>query len=156
MTHSTDSTYAWHMGALFHWLVPSELTSGALALADVTVRAGTEPPPHAHTHEDELFYVLEGELEVVVGETKRHAGVGQAVHLPRGSVHGFRVLSPRARFLMLLTPGGLDRAFVATSEPAPCAVLPPLPEGPPPAAVIEHLLSVHGAHGVRFELGGAR
>ncbi|MBS2020525.1 MAG: cupin domain-containing protein [Deltaproteobacteria bacterium] len=144
----------WHLGSLFRWLATAHETGGAFALAEVVVRAGAEPPPHVHANEEESFYVLEGDLEFLVDGVSTRARAGDFLVLPRGKVHAFLVRSAEARLLLMVTPGGLDEAFVATSEPAPRAALPPPMDGPPPREVIERLLAIHGARGVRFQLGG--
>ncbi len=149
MSTTLDPQPLWHMGALLRWLATASDTGGAYALAEVHVRAGSEPPPHAHTHEDESFYVLEGEVDFLVDGTCTTARPGELVVLPRGHVHGFRVRSERARMLLWVTPGGLEEAFIATSVPAAQPALPPV-SGPPPREVIEHLVAVHGARGIRF------
>lgn len=143
----------WHLGALFHWLATAEQTRGAYALAEVEVRAGLEPPPHQHEREEESFYVIEGELDFVLDGNATRASAGDFVVLPRGHVHAFQVRTERAKLLMLVTPAGLEQAFIATSEPAPIDELPPPPAGPPPREVIENLIAIHGAHGIRFALG---
>lgn len=153
MDTSHTHEHLWHMGSLFRWLATARDTGGAFALAEVEVRAGAEPPPHAHAHEEESFYVLEGDVDFVVDGTTKRLGSGDFAVLPRGHIHGFRVRSDRARMLIMVTPGGLEEAFIATSELAPRAELPPPPAGPPPREVIESLIAVHGARGVRFELG---
>jgi quercetin dioxygenase-like cupin family protein len=154
MNTTPTHEHLWHLGSLFRWLATTRDTGGAFALAEVEVRAGAEPPPHVHANEEESFYVLEGELDFVVdGETLR-LRAGDFAVLPRGRVHGFRVRSERARMLLLVTPGGLDEAFIATSVVAPRAELPPPPDGPPPREVIENVIAVHGARGIRFALGG--
>jgi mannose-6-phosphate isomerase-like protein (cupin superfamily) len=33
------------------------------------ITADGNPPPHIHTHEDEAFLVIDGEIDVTVGET---------------------------------------------------------------------------------------
>jgi len=141
----------WHMGSLFRWHASAADNGGAYALAEVEVRAGCEPPPHTHTHEDESFFVIEGEVEFTIDGRPLRAGPSTLAFLPRGKTHAFRVLSPRARMVMMITPGGLEAAFRASSEPAERDELPPPPEGPPPLAVIERLLAVQGERGVRFE-----
>ncbi len=146
----------WHMGSLFRWVATARDTNGAFSLAEIEVRAGCEPPPHRHTNEDESFYVLDGEMEFIVdGETTR-ARAGELAFLPRGRTHAFRVVTARTRALLHISPAGLEDAFLETSDRAPRAELPPPPAGPPPRELIERLLSIHGARGVRFELGGAR
>lgn len=142
----------WHLGALFRWLVTAEQTGGAYAMAEVEARAGLEPPPHSHEHEEESFYVLDGEVDFIVDGNVTATRPGDIVVLPRGHVHGFKLRSERARFLLMVTPGGLEQAFIATSEPAPRNELPPVPAGPPPREVIERLLAIHGAHGIHFAL----
>jgi quercetin dioxygenase-like cupin family protein len=144
------------MGSLFRWLATAQDTGGAFALAEIEVRAGSEPPPHQHTHEEESFYVLEGSVDFYLDGCLRSARAGDFVVLPRGRTHAFRVRSDRARALMCITPAGLEDAFFATSEAAPRCELPPPPEGPPPRELIERVLAVHGARGVSFETGGAR
>jgi len=55
------------------WLAGIDLaekkdTNGAFLLVEATLAPGTEPPPHVHTREDELFYVLEGKFDVYAGQ----------------------------------------------------------------------------------------
>jgi len=49
-----------YMGMLLTNLAESKDTNGAFFLMEATAAPGTEPPPHVHTREDELFYLLEG------------------------------------------------------------------------------------------------
>ena len=58
----------WYMGILLTNLVEKKDTDGAFSLLEATLAPGNEPPPHVHSREDELFYVLEGEFDVYVGE----------------------------------------------------------------------------------------
>jgi len=140
----------WHLGSRFRWLATTPETGGAFALAEVTIRAGAEPPPHTHENEEETFYLLEGDVDFVVDGVVTPARPGDLLVLPRGRQHGFRVNSPEARLLLMVTPGGLEEAFIATSEAATATGLPPKPAGPPPREVIERLIAIHGARGVRF------
>ena len=57
----------WYMGCLTTNLAESKDTNGAFCLVEVTLAPGNEPPPHVHSREDELFYVLEGKFDVYVG-----------------------------------------------------------------------------------------
>lgn len=150
MATSDDKRPLWHLGSLFRWLATARDTGGAYALAEVEVRAGCEPPPHTHTHEEESFYVLEGEVDFALDGEVTQASPGDLVVLPRDKTHAFAVRSERARMLLWVTPPGLEDAFAATSELAARDELPPPPDGPPPREVIERLLAVHGARGVRF------
>ncbi len=140
----------WYMGALFTWLARAADTGGAFALADVQARQGTEPPAHTHTHEDEAFVVLDGDVTWHVGGSVLHVTPGQFVYLPRGLEHGFRLNSPEAHFLVLISPAGLEATFDALSRPAPELVLPPTPAGPPPAEVLDRMVRLCAEAGVRF------
>jgi CRP-like cAMP-binding protein len=71
-----------------------------------------------HTREDELFYVLEGEFDVYVGEEAFNLSTGESVFLPRLKPHAFVIRSPRLRVLALFAPGGLEEAFSKKSSPA--------------------------------------
>ena len=63
----------------------------------------------AHTHADHVdaFYVLEGEVEFLVGDDSVRAEAETFVAAPPGSVHGFRNPGPEPiRFLNLHAPPG--------------------------------------------------
>jgi quercetin dioxygenase-like cupin family protein len=50
---------------------------------------GTGPPPHSHDW-DEAFYVLKGEIHFLCDGNVHACTVGTLVHVPGGTVHGFR------------------------------------------------------------------
>ena len=52
---------------------------------EATLAPGTEPPPHVHSREDELFYVLEGGFDVYVGEEAFKVNGGNASFSPNSS-----------------------------------------------------------------------
>ena len=58
----------WENGNLTTNLAEKKDTNGAFFLVEAMLAPGTEPPPHVHTREDELFYVIEGEFDVYVGK----------------------------------------------------------------------------------------
>jgi quercetin dioxygenase-like cupin family protein len=47
------------------------------------------PPPHSHTANEEIVYVLEGTLRYTVGSETRDLQPGDTMATPRGVVHGF-------------------------------------------------------------------
>jgi quercetin dioxygenase-like cupin family protein len=51
------------------------------------VPPGGGPAPHVHERTGETFYVVNGELEVLMGDTTFTASAGDVVFLPRGTVH---------------------------------------------------------------------
>lgn len=78
-----------------------------LSLLELEVRPGGGVSPHFHKRHSDSFYVLEGELELHVGEEVLTGSTGAYVLAPAGVVHFFRNASDRpARVLNLHTPGG--------------------------------------------------
>jgi quercetin dioxygenase-like cupin family protein len=82
-----------------------------IGVIEVVMRPGEEPPLHVHKHEDEWFFLLEGEMTFHVGGQICPGKTGTFASLPRGIPHTFSVVSPTARFLVLNTPGGFERMF---------------------------------------------
>jgi quercetin dioxygenase-like cupin family protein len=123
----------WLIGMLATFKAVSAETGGAYALYEATVPPHLGAPPHIHHRETEAFYVLEGAFEFVQGERTVRASVGDFVHIPMGVVHGFtNVGQGLARFLAIVTPGGLhEQLLAALGEPAQAATLPPPPAAPP-------------------------
>jgi quercetin dioxygenase-like cupin family protein len=106
------------MGMLLTNLAETPDTSRAFSLFEATLVPGTEPPPHVHSREDELFYVLEGEFDVYVGKEVFNGKTGECIFLPRFKPHTFIIRSPRLRLLILFAPAGVEEAFRGMSSPA--------------------------------------
>jgi mannose-6-phosphate isomerase-like protein (cupin superfamily) len=63
--------------------------------------------PHFHKEHVDVFYVLEGELEITNGTETLQAGPGTSVAVPPGIVHGFTIPGPGgARYLNIHAPDG--------------------------------------------------
>src|SRR5215470_6474234 len=114
----------WENGNLTTKLAEKKDTNGAFFLVEAMLAPGTEPPPHVHTREDELFYVLEGEFDVYIGQEAFKVETGECVFLPRFKPHAFVIRSPRLRVLALFAPAGLEEAFRGMSTPAQRLELP--------------------------------
>jgi mannose-6-phosphate isomerase-like protein (cupin superfamily) len=86
-------------------------TEGTFALTETTVAAGFPGPvPHVHREMVDSFWVLEGELTVLLGEETAQAGPGSYALVPPGTVHTFSNPSDRpVRMLNLMAPGGLEQ-----------------------------------------------
>jgi mannose-6-phosphate isomerase-like protein (cupin superfamily) len=95
---------------------------------------GSGPPLHVHHNEDETFYVLEGEVTMIVGDERIDLAAGDYCLGPRELPHAYIVRSERARMLVTASPGGVEEVFVnfgvpvTGSEPPTDAVMPPLDE----------------------------
>lgn len=112
-------------------LLSSEQSGGTHTLLEITVPPGAGSPPHAHTVEDETFYILEGCLEFVCEGSTQVAGPGCTLFGPRGRVHWFtNAGTETAKVLVIATPGGIEHFFRELAE---------LPEDAPAADVINVL-----------------
>jgi quercetin dioxygenase-like cupin family protein len=69
-------------------------TNGEYYLFEVVTPPGVGVPPHVHQHEDEIIEVVEGELEVQLGDQVYQAKAGALIHFVRYAPHGFRNTSP--------------------------------------------------------------
>ena len=67
---------------------------------------GSGSPLHVHHHEDEWFYITEGELPSGSAARSSRAGAGSFIFGPRDIPHTFAVSSETARFLMGAHPAG--------------------------------------------------
>jgi quercetin dioxygenase-like cupin family protein len=52
-----------YMGSIMSFLVRAQDTDGRFAMVEHRAWPGSEPPPHVHLREHEIFYVLEGKIE---------------------------------------------------------------------------------------------
>jgi mannose-6-phosphate isomerase-like protein (cupin superfamily) len=110
----------WGPGDHYTFLVTGEESGGAYFAMEALVPPGGGPPPHIHRHEDETFYLVEGEIEFLLGDAIVMAGPGDFVNVPRRTVHRFRnVGAETARMVLTFTPAGMERFFEETLEPAP-------------------------------------
>ena len=87
-------------------------------MVDERAARGESVPLHRHVADVESFYVLEGELTLYVDDRAVRAPAGSFAHVPGGVVHGFRVESEEARYLILTTPhhGEFYRAITAGTQ----------------------------------------
>lgn len=105
------------VGDTYTILVAGRDTDGRYALIDMTVPPGGGPPPHRHAFE-ELFHVLEGELEVTIRGETRTAVAGESVNVPGGARHTFRNAgSAPVRMLTFVAPAGLEELFAEVGDP---------------------------------------
>jgi quercetin dioxygenase-like cupin family protein len=91
-------------------------TGGTFAQIETDDPRAAATPVHVHHNEDETFYVLEGEITVLVGDGRIELAAGDFAFAPRGIAHAYIVRSDRARMLTTLSPAGLEELFVELGE----------------------------------------
>jgi mannose-6-phosphate isomerase-like protein (cupin superfamily) len=93
----------------------AQTTGGAFSIFEENSPVDT--PPHVHEHEDELFFVIEGEHVFQVGDDAFHVGPSALVFAPRGVPHSQRrVVERTGRVLVMCSPGGLEGFFRELAE----------------------------------------
>jgi quercetin dioxygenase-like cupin family protein len=102
---------AWIGPSSLRILVGSALTEGRLLIMTAESAQGSGAPVHVHSHEDEVFVLLEGTIVVWVGTERRELWPGAVAVLPRNIPHAYTVTSPTAKILEIVTPGRLEAAF---------------------------------------------
>ena len=93
--------------------VLSSSVNGSAAIVEHTLEAKSiGAPMHKHTYEDEISYVLEGNLSVVQNGEEQTASVGEYIVKPRGIFHTFwNAGSERIRFIEVISPGNFENYF---------------------------------------------
>lgn len=114
-----EDTITWPNGSQFHVLTDPADTIGRFSLLEDRSTQGFAPGPHLHREADEAWYLLEGELQVYVGNQVFQATAGSFILIPRGTSHSFMVISEVARKLILFSPSGDEEVFRSATEPLP-------------------------------------
>jgi uncharacterized cupin superfamily protein len=113
------SAYGFH-GSVAVIKASGEDTLGQLGVIESVYPAGLSVHEHVHAREDEMFYLLEGEMEVFCGMDRWIVGAGSFVFVPRDLPHGFTVCrAGPARALVITGPSRLAAQIAKRGEPVP-------------------------------------
>lgn len=112
-------------GGTYTILVSGAQTNGRYCLIDMIVPPGGGPPPHRHDFE-EMFTILEGEIELTFRGAAQRATTGSTVNVPANAPHSFKNTSDKpARLLCMCTPAGQDEFFMAVGDLVDSRTAPP-------------------------------
>jgi quercetin dioxygenase-like cupin family protein len=115
------------VGDTYTILIAGSDTNRAYTLIDMHVPPGGGPPPHRHDFE-EMFTVLEGEVEVSFRGETLTARAGETINVPANAPHGFRNLGEGpSRLMCMCTPAGQDEFFTLVGQPVATRTEPPPP-----------------------------
>ncbi len=136
----------WLAGIHITVKLTSEDTGGAYAVTEEITSPQGGAPPHSHDREDEALYVLEGDVEFLLGEDTIQARAGSCVHAPSGTLHTFRnVGKSPSRVLVVYSPGGFEKFVFEAGEPATEGSS--APEGEPD---VERIVQIGQKYGLRI------
>jgi quercetin dioxygenase-like cupin family protein len=72
---------------------------------------------HVHQNEDEVVHVLEGAIEIRLGDQALQAVAGGIAHLPKHIPHAlYNPLKTSSRYLGMAVPGGMENFFDELAE----------------------------------------
>ena len=77
-----------------------------LFFAEHPIPPGYFVPPHRHADDEEMLYVMEGELTLIGEAGEAKAAAGSCVHFAPGMLHGFRNdTAGTVKILVVAQPG---------------------------------------------------
>ena len=105
------------VGDTYTILVTGQDTAGKYTLIDMHVPPGGGPPPHRHDFE-EMFSVLDGEVQVTFRGQTFTARAGETINVPANAPHAFtNATGGPSRLLCLCAPAGQDEFFTLVGQP---------------------------------------
>jgi quercetin dioxygenase-like cupin family protein len=113
------------VGDTYTILLTGKDTAGRYCLIDMHVPPCGGPAPHRHDFE-EMFTILEGEIEVTFRGEKSVVRAGETVNIPANAPHFFQNASERpARMLCMCSPAGQEEFFMKLGVPVASRTAPP-------------------------------
>jgi mannose-6-phosphate isomerase-like protein (cupin superfamily) len=105
------------VGDTYTILLSGAETNGRYCLIDMNVPHCGGPGPHRHDFE-EMFTLLEGEIEFTFRGKKTVVRAGMTVNIPANAPHFFtNIEGERALMLCMCTPAGQEEFFMAIGRP---------------------------------------
>ena len=115
------------VGDTYTIVLSGQQTAGRFTTIDMHVPPGGGPAPHRHNFE-EMFTVLEGEVEATFRGRKSTLRAGETINIPANAPHSFTNVSQApARLLCVCAPSGQEEFFEKVGVPVGSRVTPPPP-----------------------------
>jgi quercetin dioxygenase-like cupin family protein len=103
IAHRDAAEVPWRPGYRRFTLAGKE--QGVACSASLSViEPGAGAPTHFHDSADEVIVVLDGTLELWIGDERRHVGANHTVSLPAGVPHGFVAVGPGPATILAFLP----------------------------------------------------
>lgn len=122
----------------------SSSETGAISIVEHVFAPKTLVPPHRHSREDEISYVVTGEIGFRSDGREVSLAAGGYIVKPRGELHSmWNAGAMPARMIEIISPAGFERYFVELAEAVAAA------GGPDPAVIAP----VAARYGLSFDFG---
>lgn len=139
----------WMLGTLASIKAGRDITGGRMTIAELELPSGFSLPPHSHRSEDELFYILDGEVTFWCDGSERTFTRGGTAWLPRRLPHTFSVAADGpARMFNIHTGPQFEAMVEELGEPAEQLRLPDAPDPSDEPPELDVLAAVFSRHGI--------
>lgn len=139
LVKKTDGTRLSVLGDQQTIKLSGEDTNGQYTLIEQYNDPGMGIPPHVHENEDEVFQVLSGEVEMLIGDQTTRLNADDLIFCPKGVPHSWKIIGEeKAKVMMSIFPSGLEHMFTELSQ---------LPPGP---LDFEKVAEICGKYKVKF------
>lgn len=141
-----EDTQIWFDGVYMRLLQSAAETGGTVSVMEQWLPPDWSPPRHVHQREDQVLYVLEGDITARLGEgAPVQLSVGRTLFLPRHQPHVFLSGKDGAKLLEINLPCGFEQFHIEAGDPATEARIPdPVPHD------ITHLEKAMEGYGCRI------
>ncbi len=136
-------------GDTYTFLATGAETDGAYFVMEGLVPPDGGPPPHIHHNQDESFYIVEGQMEILLGDQVYEAKAGDFVHVTKGTRHRFinRSQTPTKMVLTFVPAGDIEQFFREAFEQTTDRSAPPQPLDD---AFIQRMLAAAERHDIEI------
>lgn len=105
-----------YLNGRFDCKISGKDTGGDFCVFETYRTAKGGPPLHIHHHQDEWFFVLDGEFIFRVGDETVRAKPGDSVFAPRRTPHAFAGVSENGVLIVGFQPAATIEAFFVESR----------------------------------------
>jgi quercetin dioxygenase-like cupin family protein len=101
-------------GINFRIILPGEHTEGKYSILEAYFPPGseTEVPPHLHSNETLIIYVMEGKFLFIYGKEAKEGSPGMLFKFEKGTVHSYKKIGQEyGNLLLIYVPAGFENFF---------------------------------------------
>ncbi|HEY1934060.1 MAG TPA: cupin domain-containing protein [Acetobacteraceae bacterium] len=114
LTHVDDAPVTRAPMRTYNWFLTSEQSGGSIVIHVLTLEPGFAAEEHHHPAEEEFFFILDGQLEMTIGNRTEIVGPGTFAYAPPHCTHAFRPHGDKpCKVLHWNSPGGHERMAAA-------------------------------------------
>ena len=100
-------------GSRYVVLATAAETNSAYSAFEIFVPPNAGTPLHAHSNEEEVFYVVRGKLRFQTGDVIEEYGPGSLLHAAKNVPHLFaNTGNEEALVIVIARPGGIEKFFL--------------------------------------------